>query len=107
MTHLTKNPVDNDQTSWREFLDQNPDIDHSVKKFTREKPDVRYIQVLYAKNKIGFNNIKTANQNPIIKHLLVEDRLLNFSSLVNYWTKKKVFVNPLTNESIYYYARNG
>ncbi len=31
--------------------------DHSVKKFTREKPDVRYIQVLYAKNKIGFQNL--------------------------------------------------
>ena len=66
-----------------------------------------YLKYLNNFNKIGFNNIKTANQNPIIKHLLVEDRLLNFSSLVNYWTKKKVFVNPLTNESIYYYARYG
>ena len=31
MTHLTKNPVDSDQTSWREFLDQNPEIENQVK----------------------------------------------------------------------------
>jgi hypothetical protein len=31
MTHLTKNSVDNDQTSWREFLDQNPEIENQVK----------------------------------------------------------------------------
>ena len=31
--------------------------DHSIKRFTREKPDIRYIQVLYAKNKIGFQNL--------------------------------------------------
>lgn len=30
MTHMTKPPLDNDQTSWREFLDENPDIDNTV-----------------------------------------------------------------------------
>jgi len=66
-----------------------------------------YIKYLHNFNKIGFNNIKVANQNPVIKHLLIEDRLLDSASLSHFWTMKKEFLNPLSNESLYYYARNG
>ncbi|MDC0235087.1 hypothetical protein OAK09_01950 [Candidatus Marinimicrobia bacterium] len=66
-----------------------------------------YIKYLNNFNKIGFNNIKAVNQNPIIKHLLIEDRLLDSASLIHFWTMKKVFMNPLSNESLYYYDRSG
>ena len=31
MTHMTKEPIDNDQTSWHEFLTENPEINTDVK----------------------------------------------------------------------------
>ena len=31
MTHMTKDPIDNDQTSWHEFLTENPEINTDVK----------------------------------------------------------------------------